>query len=425
MRIVFSNFYPMVTARRKHASGVYPSQYLFAGPALEAAGHDVDYVEPGSGWLRPLLDTLTRKLSWQLGDLAPQASTLRRARGADVIFGAADEALSALALLRSAGLLKKPVAAVVHHPPRHKWLVPRAMRGYDLVFTLSEAARERLLEMGRDVETTRLISWGPQLDFAPYALSHGEHYVMSCGKSARDVDTLAAALKATGLRGLIYASPGWEAPAGADIRVRTLDRIPPYPEVMEEMAQASVVAIPLLDADRMYGLSELNDALAMGKPIVMTRSRHIDFDVEEIGCGLTVEIGDVEGWSSALLRLERDPELRRAMGRRAREFAELWWNDGLCGRQIREGLEQLCGEWTPASDTPSIAERRAPIARGEDRRRTRRHGADRRAADGAAPTGAAQHAAAPADGAPATIPARATRTQRHARLVPPRRPSER
>ncbi len=411
MRLVFPNFYPMVTARRNHAKGVYPSQYLFGGPALEAAGHHVDYVEPGSGWLRALLDMLTRKVSWQLGDLAPQASALRRARGADVIFGAADETLSALALLRSIGLLKKPVAAVVHHPPRHKWLVPRAMRGYDLVFTLSEAARERLLEMGRDAETTRLISWGPQLDFAPYALSHSEHYVMSCGKSARDIDTLAAGLEATGLPGLIYAPPGWKAPADSDIRVRTLDRIPPYPEVLEEMAQASVVAIPLLDADRMYGLSELNDALAMGKPIVMTRSRHIDFDVEEIGCGLTVEIGDVEGWTSALLRLERDPELRRAMGRRAREFAELAWNDGLCGRQIREGLEQLCGEWTPATDTPRIAEHRAPTACGEDRRQPTRHGADRRAAVGAAPTDAAPHAAAPTDATPASIWAPANITQ--------------
>ena len=399
MRLVFANFYPMVTARRKYAKGVYPSQYLFGGPGLESAGHEVDYVEPGSGPLRARLDTLSRKLSWQFGDLAVQASALRRARDADVIFGAADETLSALALLRSVGLLRKPVAGVVHHPPRRKWLVPRAMRGYDVVFTLSEEARERLLEMGRDPETTRLINWGPQLDFAPYASTHSERFVMSCGKSARDIDTLSAALEATKIPGLIYAPSGWEPPAGSDIRTRALDRVPPYPEVMEEMSQASVVAIPLLDADRMYGLSELNDALAMGKPIVMTGSPHIDFDVEEIGCGLTVEIGDVEGWKRALVRLERDPELRRAMGRRARQFAESAWNDGLCARQIREGLEQLSGEWVPDAETPSGPRdvnlrmtRRGPDRRARDRGRpdrrramrprARRRGIDSRRAAG-------------------------------------------
>jgi glycosyltransferase involved in cell wall biosynthesis len=149
-------------------------------------------------------------------------------------------------------------------------------------------------------------------------------------------------LAPTDVPALIYAPHGWAPPASnGTIRVHHFPEMPPYLDMMEEMARASVVAIALLPGGQLAGLSELNDALALGKPIVMTRTPHIDLDLERIGCGHVIEPGDVEGWRSTLVRLHGDPELRREMGRRGREFAEREWNTAISGRQFVEGFTSL------------------------------------------------------------------------------------
>ena len=344
MRVVFANFYSMLDARRRYLAGSYPAQYLFGAIALEEAGHDVSYADPSGGLSAGLVDPLARRLRGRLGHMQPQVSALRRARRNGVLFGVADETLAGLALLRAAGALKQPVATVYHHPPARSRLARRAVLGYDLVFTLSTESRDALIAMGRSPERTLLLNWGPQLDFPPYGAPRGDEYVMSCGKSRRDIDVLAKAVAPTDVPALIYAPPGWAKPSNdGGIRVRHVPQMPPYETVMEEMARASVVTVPLQSTDRMYGLSEVNDALAIGKPIVMTRTPHLDLDLDAIGCGHLIEPGDVEGWRKALIRLHGDDKLRRKMGQRARTFAEQEWNADVCARQIVDGLGMLDG----------------------------------------------------------------------------------
>jgi glycosyltransferase involved in cell wall biosynthesis len=77
----------------------------------------------------------------------------------------------------------------------------------------------------------------------------------------------------------------------------------------------------------------LKDALAMGKPVVITKSPHIDVDVEAIGCGFTVALGDVDGWTDALEKL-RDPAVATAAGSRGRAWAERHWNADVCDAQV-------------------------------------------------------------------------------------------
>jgi glycosyltransferase involved in cell wall biosynthesis len=194
--------------------------------------------------------------------------------------------------------------------------------------------------LGRDPEQTVALRWGPQLDYSHYH-SHGERFVVSTGKSHRDLATLTTAAVAVGVPTLVYAPPDRDIPTQPGLTVRRFDSVLTPPTVLDDLAQASVVAIPMETVDRMVGLTELNDALGLGKPIVMTRSPHIDVDVEKIGCGFAVELGDVNGWRVALSRLNEDSELRRVMGERARTFAEREWNANICNEQIRRGLENL------------------------------------------------------------------------------------
>jgi glycosyltransferase involved in cell wall biosynthesis len=106
--------------------------------------------------------------------------------------------------------------------------------------------------------------------------------------------------------------------------------------VIEQLRAASVVAIPIADPDRLTGLSELNDALALGKPIVITCSPYTPIDVDEIGCGIVVDAQDEAGWREAIATLAHDDDLRTAMGARARAFAEREWNyERFCSDLVR------------------------------------------------------------------------------------------
>ena len=72
----------------------------------------------------------------------------------------------------------------------------------------------------------------------------------------------------------------------------------------------------------MLALSEVNDALALAKPIVMTRIGAIDFDPEVVGGGFTVAPGEWPARREAMTLLDGDPPLRARLGRRGRESAE-------------------------------------------------------------------------------------------------------
>ena len=91
----------------------------------------------------------------------------------------------------------------------------------------------------------------------------------------------------------------------------------------------------------MNGLTELNDALALSKPVVMTRSpTALDVDIEAIGCGFWVDVGDVDGWRGALSLLMSDAALRTRMGAAGRRFAEQGWNQQSYGSRVVEIIDR-------------------------------------------------------------------------------------
>jgi hypothetical protein len=101
---------------------------------------------------------------------------------------------------------------------------------------------------------------------------------------------------------------------------------------------AAVVVVPVIDPGRLTGLTEINDALALGKPLIVTRSPYLPFDVEEVGCGIAVEPGDETGWRAALERLLGDAGLRGELGARGRAHDETGFNYAGFGAAARAAV---------------------------------------------------------------------------------------
>jgi len=89
---------------------------------------------------------------------------------------------------------------------------------------------------------------------------------------------------------------------------------------------AYAIAIPLNETDALAGLTSLMDAMAMGRPVIMTRNPYVDIDIDALGIGIWVDTGDISGWKSAISKLLADPMMALEMGERARRLCEKGFN---------------------------------------------------------------------------------------------------
>lgn len=91
---------------------------------------------------------------------------------------------------------------------------------------------------------------------------------------------------------------------------------------------AQIVAVPLKDVWQPTGQSVTMQAMACGRPVVLTRGRGL-WDSELLIDGencLLVPPGDGAAWTEGLNRLSRDPDLRARIGAAARETAVAYFS---------------------------------------------------------------------------------------------------
>lgn len=324
----FSNNYSTVRAQELCKANLYPKQHLYGSDALAAAGFEIVILEhPPTG----LAHSLSARAGWRAGDVRQLPRALRRGDGQCVDVAAEPLHVAGIAALRAWRWRRQPLVAVVHAPIRPSNFARRLVAGIDVAVCMSRAVQAHLIQaFDRSPQTTLWAPWGPDLTFPGY-VSQGEDFVLSSGKTRRDVATLLAALEGTSLPAKVYGTPGY----GVHLA---------YHDVLADLQRAAIVAVPLLDQRRLAGLSEIVDALALGKPIVVTKSPWLDVDVESIGCGIALEPGDTTGWRTALLELWHDAARRREMGRAARAFAEEHYNNALFGDMIVEAVRRASRE---------------------------------------------------------------------------------
>lgn len=346
-RICALNNYPLAKMWELARHGSMPRQHLWGVDALAAAGHSVDIAPFHEPHDNNLLDGISSRGRRLLGHLDQEAYAVRRIRNVDAVYCADQTGLAGLALARRA-LPSVRLVSVVHHPV-HNAVRRAACARHDVLVCLSEALAE---ELRRDLPRSRAhivhLPWGPDLAWPVYRARGEEHGVVSAGKANRDLKTLARALEISGARALVY-DLAREVPEQPNPEVRLIapgdaDRVDPdapgqylAARSVTDTSAAAVVAVPIRDPNRLTGLTEVADAMALGKPVIATRSPYFPFDIQSIGCGIWVEVGDENGWARAISELMSDSAARVEMGAAGRRFAERDWNyERFC-----EGLGEL------------------------------------------------------------------------------------
>ncbi len=177
--------------------------------------------------------------------------------------------------------------------------------------------------------------------------------ISAVGAEMRDYVTLKAALQGTGVRCHIAADhvriPGRlrllndrrvaidEIGGPADPLVTSGRKT--LPELRELYARSKFVVIPLLPSDTDNGVTCILQAMAMGKPVICSRTRG-QVDVIQDGVnGLYVPVGDVAALRSAILSLWNDPQRARQMGQNARAYIEKYHTLEMFTATVRSAAE--------------------------------------------------------------------------------------
>jgi len=185
--------------------------------------------------------------------------------------------------------------------------------------------------------------YGVDLDFfRPSDTPVDRRLIVAAGTASRDYNILVEACKGLDAKLRIAADSAW-FPSKVNISEHDL---PPgvhvasagdYHGLRDLYAAASFVVVPLKPVVHAAGYAVIAEAMAMGKPVISTRTPSVSDFIDDGVNGFLVEPGDVEGLRKRLRQLLADPDLARSMGEHARRDSEqLWSLQSYCER-----LEQI------------------------------------------------------------------------------------
>jgi glycosyltransferase involved in cell wall biosynthesis len=151
-------------------------------------------------------------------------------------------------------------------------------------------------------------------------------YVVSIGlDKGRDFDLL---IKATAGLGPPLKIKAGRYPVPLDRtlfpHVEIIDRFLPYRELRDLYDRAAVVAITTHDTPNACGVTSLMEAMAMGKPVVVSNNPALaDYlPPAELEAAIVAPIGDAGALRGAIADLLANPQKALAMGERARAYAQ-------------------------------------------------------------------------------------------------------
>lgn len=149
-------------------------------------------------------------------------------------------------------------------------------------------------------------------------------YILAVGQEQRDYETLVKAVIGTNIRLVIVASSPWSTSQIQMIDaagVQTRSRIP-FTELRDLYAKARLVVVPLFEVDYAAGVNAALEAMAMAKPLVITRTAGISDYVAEAETGLYVPPGNAGALRDTILSLWDNSEQRKHLGENARQAVE-------------------------------------------------------------------------------------------------------
>jgi glycosyltransferase involved in cell wall biosynthesis len=312
--------------------------HLWGADALEAAGFDVRPVRSlgPHPWLR-VLRWCSKICGGRLGDLAADWLVLSRARPGDIVYVAAGQLVFTPLAVRCGCSRARLVMWIYKPVAPFSW---RSLRGLSTAHPLREAYAgwlaltphvEAWLRREHPRARVRRVVWSADTVYYPPSTGAGTYFAAT-GVTQRDYAVLLSAARAVPFPFVVLGPVEWQAQAPANVTWRVHDRQQPHATIDDDELRtlyhgARAILIPLRpDPDDASGFTNLLEAIACGRPVVMTRTGALDLTPAALGIGYDVKPGDAAGWIAALQKLASEPETAARLGARSAELARDYFN---------------------------------------------------------------------------------------------------
>jgi glycosyltransferase involved in cell wall biosynthesis len=259
----------------------------------------------------------------------------RRSDEYDVVVTWSERVALSLMALQAIARSGKPHVAMLYWFSRPSVRLPMLAFAQSLhaIVTWSSVQRRYAIEhLGVPAEKIYLIRhYVDQLFWAPR--ERPIDTICSAGAEMRDYPTLLEAVRGTDLQCHIAAdhvrvdrmgfarrigTEQFARMAGGNVTIGRKTRV----ELRELYARARFVVVPLQKSDTDNGITVILEAMAMGKPVICSRTAGQVDAIQDGVTGLFVPVGDAKALRDAMLELWNDPVRAAAMGRAGRAYIE-------------------------------------------------------------------------------------------------------
>ena len=300
----------------------------------------------------------------QLNQIFSQLSIVGKTTGYDVVYVAFDMHLLPLAILKTLKIIKTPILVLSHFAYSTQFTQSRWKRLYKRIerkivyqaFEKISFACETLLDIAKqDYPVPNrhwcVANWGANLKFYNRSIFSEpplEQYFVAAGGMNRDYRTLVESFRSIPKASLkVFAKyRDYTHDIPHNVIFENLMRNSSYNEAYAKLRYHYYNSIAILLPidyinDVPNGATVLVEALAMGKPIVITETETNYINVEKEGCGLVVKRHDVDGWVNAINFLLQHPEERKRMGERSFRLAIEEYNDEQFSHNILKQMAEI------------------------------------------------------------------------------------
>ena len=288
-------------------------------------GIDVDYCVPD--YSKPLAKILRKILKLEGCNLILQTKLIKRSKDYDVVYYSADRHPYLLAIARKLKICKKPILMVCHFSydtravdSKIKKLILKLERNLvfssmdQVVFNCENLMRLAIEDGNIPVKHQVNSGWGADIDYferGKFGVYQDiKPYYFAAGGANRDYHTIIEAFRKLPYT-LVLSCPQevieQERPLPNNIFHFNYAKygIGASEKLREYYHDAKAVLIPVMYRNHVAnGASVLVEALACGKPILVSDLKTNFIDVEQEKIGYKVPMHNVDEWRSAVERLE-------------------------------------------------------------------------------------------------------------------------
>lgn len=335
MKIIYVG-YKIFSIYSKCRDEIFSSSLLYGGEELKKRGADVVYLSQSADGFKDALDKI---------------SFLGKMKGDVLFFPYLDGRFYVLlAIAKKIGFLRrKLLIGILHFTPKitksNRLYIKRIYKQFGKVYFHSPLTMKECIELGIVKESqAELLHWGADLPYIDKYTKKAEYAgdFISTGIENRDYATLIDAFGTdkNGNKLNIYVFNNGQELDNKNYNNVTINYIQPEHSSSYYTAckakEALCVVVPINSKGLTYctGHTSIVEAMALGKPIIVTDNKYHPIDVEKEGIGLKVAPNDTEAWQKAVDYIASHKEEAEEMGRKGRKLAESVYNMEKCADQI-------------------------------------------------------------------------------------------